>query len=124
MNNVITTLSITALELHSVIGVHAWEKQIPQKLLLDLEVGLDVAAAASSDDIQQTLDYSALATLLIDYAAETKHALIETLAHQLQQRILEKFPQVQTLLLTLHKPGALPKAKSVSVKINWIKNKI
>ncbi len=113
------TLTITGLALSTVIGAYAWEQQITQTVLLDLAITADLAAAAMADDITQTIDYSALTQHVIAFARTHQHALIESLAYHLQQELVRTFPTIQQLQLTLHKPGAIAKAKSVAITLTW-----
>ena len=45
------------LRIETVIGVYDWEREIKQTVVLDLEMSADVAKAAASDHIDDTLDY-------------------------------------------------------------------
>lgn len=115
----ICKIKIDTLALKTTIGTYVWEQHIQQTVLVDLTLTVDITQAAATDDIQHALDYNALSTCLIDYAAEQPHKLIETLAVKLQAIILEKFPQILALDLTLHKPAALRNAKDVAVELHW-----
>ena len=45
------------LRIETVIGIFDWEREIKQTVVLDLEMGTDVARAAASDHIDDALDY-------------------------------------------------------------------
>ena len=52
------TVLIEGLNLRSVIGVHAWERAIRQRLQLDLALTVDTSAAGQSDAIEDAVDYA------------------------------------------------------------------
>ncbi len=98
------------------IGVFDWEKTLPQKLVVDVEMLTDISSAAASDDLSSTLDYAAVSQHLIQLAQAQHHDLIETLAEKMAASLLAHFPTHQ-LTLTLRKPGAVASAKNVGVRI-------
>lgn len=111
------TVLINGLGIDAVIGVHAWERQAPRPLLLDLALELDLKPAGASDALTDTVDYQAVADLAAVIAAERIHSLIEHYADRLARAILRQF-RVHRLHLTVHKPGAVAAARTVSVRIS------
>ncbi|UYG04837.1 dihydroneopterin aldolase [Halomonas sp. LR3S48] len=107
---------IESLELETVIGVYDWERSIRQRLTLDLELATDIRPAAADDDLARTLDYAAISQRIARFAAEHDFALVETFAERLAQLLMAEFA-VPWLRLTLRKPGAVPAAASVGVRI-------
>ena len=67
---------IRELEIETIIGIYDWEREQKQTVNLDLEMGTDISLAASSEDIEKTLDYKAVAKRLIEFV-EGSLALIE-----------------------------------------------
>jgi dihydroneopterin aldolase len=110
------TVFLQGLELRSVIGVHAWERAFAQRLRLDVALTTSIQAAATSDALDDAIDYAALAETLTARARQAHYALIEALAEDLAAIAL-KDPRIQCVELTLYKPGALPDAQSVGVNI-------
>ncbi|NLW05315.1 MAG: dihydroneopterin aldolase [Pseudomonadaceae bacterium] len=98
------------------IGVFEWEKQVQQKLEVDLELSTDIRPAAACDDLNFTLNYAAISEQVVQLAQAQHHNLIETLAEKLAAMLLENF-NTQQVKLTLRKPNAVPAASSVGVKI-------
>jgi 7,8-dihydroneopterin aldolase/epimerase/oxygenase len=112
----IDTIFITQLQIDTIIGIHAWEQQAPRPLLLDLELGADIRPAAASDHIRDAVDYKAVADAIIALSQKRQFKLLETLAEATAQLLFERF-QIQTLRLTIGKPGAVSEAKTVGVRI-------
>ena len=108
---------IEGLAVETVIGVFDWERQIKQRLLIDLELDTDIARAASTDDLQYTLDYKAISDAVIAFAENSDYQLIESLAEDLAAMILKDF-SVSGLRLKISKPDAVPQANNVAVKIS------
>ena len=107
---------IRDLRIETVIGIYDWEREIRQTVILDLEMGADVARAASSDHIDDTLDYKAVAKRLIGFVEASEFQLVETLAERCAQIVREEFG-VQWVRLTLNKIGAVSSARDVGVII-------
>jgi len=107
---------ITELKAETVIGIYDWEREIRQPVILDLELGTDIRAAAASDSIQDTLDYKTISTRLTTFIEASEFGLVESLAEHCAQILLNEF-DVPWLRLKLNKIGALSAARDVGVII-------
>ena len=107
---------IKQLEVISTIGVYEWEKSLQQKLYFDLEMAFDNKPAAEHDDIKLALNYFSVSEKVSQFAQNHQFELIETMAESVAALIMKEF-SVPWIKLTLHKPGALPKAQSLGVQI-------
>ncbi len=110
------TVFLERLSLRSVIGVHDWERAFAQHLELDLALSVDTRPAAASDALDDAVDYAALSEQLVQLAAGADCRLIEALAARLAEAVLAN-PAIRQVELALRKPGALPGARSVGVKL-------
>ncbi|WMS85579.1 dihydroneopterin aldolase [Pleionea litopenaei] len=110
------TVFIEQLTVDTVIGVYDWERKIRQKLILDVEMGFDIKAAAASDDLSKALDYSAVATALTQFIESTEFKLVETLVEQSAELVLNQFA-VAWVKIKLAKPGAVRGSRAVGVTI-------
>jgi dihydroneopterin aldolase len=103
-------VSVKDLSVRAVIGVHAWERDVEQTLLVSVDMvpeTTDVRKAAASDDLADTLDYSAVADTIAAVLREGKFRLIETAAERVAGRLLTDFP-LSWLRLELRKPISSP----------------
>jgi len=107
---------LRGLRIETVIGIYDWEKKIKQPVVLDLEMGADVARAAASDRIQDALDYKAVSKRLKQFVSESRFELVETLAERCAGIIREEFG-VPWVRLRLNKIGAVSDAADVGVVI-------
>lgn len=100
---------IEGLEIDTVIGVYPVERRIRQCLRLDLRMAWDNRPAAAADDLQQALDYAAVAERIQAFAGQAQYALVETFAERLAECLMQEF-RIPWLQLKLAKPGAVPAA--------------
>ena len=107
---------LRGLRIETVIGIYDWEKEIKQPVVLDIEMAGDVARAAASDSIADTLDYKAISKRLKQFVSESHFELVETLAERCAAIIREEF-DVPWVRLTLDKVGAVSDAQGVGVII-------
>jgi dihydroneopterin aldolase len=107
---------IRELKVDTVVGIYDWERRLRQNVVLDLDMAADVARAAKSDRIQDTLDYKSVAKRLIQFVAASEFQLVETLAEKVAELVMQEFG-VRWVKVTLHKPGAVSGSKSVGVII-------
>lgn len=107
---------IQDLSIDTVIGVYDWERERRQTVRLSLEMATDIRMAAVNDDLNHTLDYNAVAQRLTAFVQGSEFQLIETLAEQVASLVMGEFG-VPWLRLQVSKPGAVPTAKDVGVRI-------
>jgi len=96
-------VSVKDLSISAVIGVHDWERQVEQTLLVSADLAADIRPAAATDDLADALDYSAVARTIAAVVREGQFHLIETAAERVAERLLADFP-VTWLRLELRKP--------------------
>ena len=96
-------VSIRDLSVPAVIGVHDWEREVEQTLLISVDMAADVRQAAATDDLADALDYSAVVSTIAAVVREGKFHLIETAAERVAERLLADFP-VTWLRVQVRKP--------------------
>ncbi|MEJ2114874.1 MAG: dihydroneopterin aldolase [Gammaproteobacteria bacterium] len=110
------TIFLRDLEINATIGIFEWEKRIKQKVRIDLEMATDIAKAAASDAIEDTLDYKAISKRVIQFVEESRYELIETLIEKVSEIILKEF-NISWVRLTISKPGAVRGSRDVGITI-------
>ena len=98
-------VSVKDLSVRAVIGVHAWERDVEQALVVSVDMATDVRKAVASDDLADALDYSAVAETIAAVLRDGRFRLIETAAERVAGRLLADFP-LSWLRLELRKPIA------------------
>ena len=107
---------IKQLEIETIIGINDWERKVRQTVCIDLEMAIDISKAGKTDNIDDTLNYKAIAKRIIQFVESSKFLLIEALAENVAAILTEEF-QVPWLKLTLSKPGAIRGSRDVGVII-------
>ena len=98
-------VSIKDLSVPAVIGVHDWERETEQALLISVDMATDVRKAVVSDDLADALDYSAVAETIAAVVREGQFRLIETAAERVAERLLADY-SLTWLRLEVRKPIA------------------
>lgn len=104
------------LRVETVIGIYDWERRTRQTVIFDIEMGTDISKAAATDTIENTLDYKAVAKRLFAFVDQSEFRLVETLAEQVAQILLEEF-HVPWCRIRLNKKGAVRGVRDVGVII-------
>ena len=104
------------LKIDTIIGIWDWERRIRQTVVIDLEMSADIARAAASDDVVDTLNYKAVAKRLQAFVGDSSFQLVETLAENIASIIRDEF-DVAWVRVKVHKPGAIRGSKDVGVEI-------
>ena len=108
------TISIRDLEVHFHVGVPDEERTRAQRLLIDVEMQHDVAAAAASDDLRLTIDYYAVSRRILRMGEGRTWRLIESLAAEIAGMLVEEFGVTHAAVEV--KKFILPEARHVSVR--------
>jgi len=104
------------LKVETIIGIYEWERDIKQTVSIDLEMAGDVARAAKTDAIDDTLNYKKVAKRLIEFVGESKFQLVESLAERIADILLNEF-DIEYARVRVSKPGAIRGATDVGVII-------
>ncbi len=114
-------IHLTGLQLRCHIGVPDEERAEAQLLHADIVLHLRGRFEDMADELSRTIDYAAVATRLEQVAAARPRRLIETLAAELAQVVLQEFAAAQ-VEITLRK-RILPQTDHVAVRLVRYANK-
>ena len=98
-------ISLTGLSATGYHGVFESERRDGQTFIADVVIELDTRAAASSDNVDDTVDYSKIAARVVTHLEGTPVNLIEMLAENIASDILGTY-LVTAVEVTIHKPQA------------------
>lgn len=110
------TIFLRELEIDATIGIFEWEKRIKQKVRIDLEMATDIAKAAATDSIDDTLDYKAISKRVTQFVEDSSYELIETLIEKVAEILLKEF-HIPWVRVTISKPGAVRGSRDVGITI-------
>ncbi len=97
---------INGLALHAYHGVMPYEGKVGQTFTIDLVLEIDLAAAARTDKVADTVSYDKVVECATTAFIAQKYKLIEAAAGKVADAVLAQFPRVQSVAVTIHKPHA------------------
>jgi FolB domain-containing protein len=106
-----------------IIGIHKWERERAQKILINATLFTDTRRAAQTDDINDCVNYSKMSDKLLAHAESAKRQTVEALANDLAKLCLEE-NGVLKVIIRVEKPGAVKFAESVGVEIERAREEI
>ncbi|MEE1010620.1 MAG: dihydroneopterin aldolase [Acutalibacteraceae bacterium] len=101
---------IRNLKIFAYHGVHDYEKENGQNFVFDIDVFVDVSDACKSDNVDDTVSYSAVIYQVQKIFTENKYDLLEKAAQTVADGLFESFDKIQSLRILLKKPEAPIKA--------------
>jgi dihydroneopterin aldolase len=114
MSDVISLTGIWGFGYH---GVFDHEAKQGQDFFVDLEIYVDLSKASVSDNLQDTIDYGALADLVVEEITGERVQLIERLAGRIADRIKVGHPEIINIAVTVHKPKAPISAQTTDISV-------
>jgi 7,8-dihydroneopterin aldolase/epimerase/oxygenase len=96
---------LTGLRARAHHGVFEHERRDGQLFIIDVVAHLDLARAARSDDVADTVHYGDLAVAIVEGVQRDPVDLIETVAERVAAIVLQH-RAVQRVEVTVHKPEA------------------
>ena len=99
-------ITLTGLGAVGYHGVFEKERRSGQPFFVDLVLNVDLRPAGATDDLTLTVHYGEVAELVREIIIGTRFQLIEALAQEIATSLLERFPAIAALDVTVHKPKA------------------
>ena len=106
---------IKGLACRARVGVPEWERRKRQKILLDLELRLDLRKAGRNDRVDQTVDYAAVAREVKALVEGRPFVLVEAMAESAAGLVLKRF-HVKEVTVRVRK-FSVPGTRSVGVLV-------
>ncbi|MDD5091567.1 MAG: dihydroneopterin aldolase [Candidatus Wallbacteria bacterium] len=99
-------IRLNKLEFYGYHGVFSEERKLGQKLLVSLDLQVDLSKACKSDRIEDTVDYTRIyETAKSVIQGSGSFNLLEHLAWQIAGSLLQGFENVKCLEVTVCKPS-------------------
>jgi dihydroneopterin aldolase len=116
---------IEALDLYAYHGHFAEEGRLGQRFSMDLVLDCDLRASSVSDDLEDTVDYGAVVALVSKAFSARRFRLLEAAARALADAILEAYPKVTRVGVTLRKPAPpIPgRMESVGIRLDFTRER-
>ncbi len=87
----VVTVEINGLSLYTRHGVTAAEREVGQRLILDIRLVLDGAAATVTDSLDDTIDYARVCEVAALVATQRSDKTLERLCGAIADRLLRDF---------------------------------
>lgn len=94
------------LEFFAYHGVFEHEKKNGQTFFVSACLELDLTQAGEADDLDKTVNYGEVYDLIADITVNRRFDLIEKLALEIVNGLLERFPLIQAAAVRVDKPKA------------------
>jgi dihydroneopterin aldolase len=85
------TIEISGLSLFTHVGVSDAEREVGQRLLLDLRLDLDECDATVTDRVEDTVDYAEVCDTTNLVAQQRSYKTLERLCAAIADRLLERY---------------------------------
>ena len=108
------------LEVQAVVGIFGWERNITQKVVINLEMASDNRKAAATDRIEDTLDYKGVSKRVIAFVEQSDFQLVETMTERIAGILVTEF-EIPWVKVSVSKPGAIRGSQDVGVCIERTK---
>ncbi len=85
------TIEISGLSLFTHVGVSAAEREVGQRLLLDVRLDIGEADATITDRIEDTVDYAEVCQAVNLVAQQRSYKTLERLCAAIAERLLDRY---------------------------------
>ena len=99
----VVTVEIRGLSLYTHHGATAAEREVGQRLLLDLTLEVGEVAATVTDLVEDTVDYGEVCTVVALVAQQRSYRTLERLCTAVADRLLSDFP-IEAVSIKAAKP--------------------
>ncbi len=97
------TIRLTDIALYGTHGVTPAERQIGHLFEVDIEMRLDLTAAAKTDELDATVDYAAVYAIVRRVHEAGPYQLLEAMAGRIAKEIVGAFP-IDEVTVRVRKP--------------------
>jgi dihydroneopterin aldolase len=97
---------ISGLALHAYHGVMLHEAKVGQTFTLDLKLDIDLTEASRSDRLAHTVGYDEVVAIASRAFCARRYRLVEAAAGAVAEAVLDRFPAIASVRVTVHKPHA------------------
>ena len=100
------TIELQGIELHAYHGVLAAERSSGQRFLVDVELDVATATAATTDRIEDAVDYRDVVAAVVDVSDAHAYNLLEAFAAAVAEALLRRFA-VTRVRVRVRKPDVV-----------------
>lgn len=125
-------LALNDLRLKAIIGILPFERENAQEIAVDLDLSYEIAkndldsleskCDSAQDSSESIIDYALLREMILDSFKQNKFLYLESALVAIQKAILERFPQILELNLSVKKLAIFGDC-TPQVRLSWQKGK-
>lgn len=108
---------IKDLVVRGIVGINPDERVNRQDILVNITMWADTSVAASTDAIEDAVNYRTVTKKVVKHIEDGEPMLVERLVQEIADICLED-DRVERVQVTVEKPGALRFARSVGISID------
>jgi 7,8-dihydroneopterin aldolase/epimerase/oxygenase len=97
---------VNGLVLHAYHGVMPHEAKVGQPFVLDLMLDIDLGEASHTDTLKHTVSYEQLVKTASDAFGARRYRLVEAAGGAVADAVLDRYPLVKSVRVTVRKPHA------------------
>jgi 7,8-dihydroneopterin aldolase/epimerase/oxygenase len=97
---------VNGLVLHAYHGVMPHEGKVGQPFVLDLVLDIDLTEASRTDQLKHTVSYELLVRTVSEAFCARRYRLVEAAAGAVADAVLERYPPLRSIRITVRKPHA------------------
>jgi 7,8-dihydroneopterin aldolase/epimerase/oxygenase len=97
---------VNGLVLHAYHGVMPHEGRVGQPFVLDLALDIDLTEASRTDKLRHTVSYELLVRTVSEAFCARRYRLVEAAAGAVADAVLERYPLLRSIRITVRKPHA------------------
>jgi len=112
---------VSGLALHAYHGIMQHETKVGQTFTLDLVLDLDLSEASRSDKLAHTVGYEQVVEIASRAFCARRYKLVEAAAGAVAEALLDRFRQVTSARVTVHKPHAPIAASFVDIGVTLVR---
>jgi dihydroneopterin aldolase len=111
-------LIVSGLALFTHCGVTAEERAVGQRIVVDMDMTVELGEAARRGGLEATVDYAEVCRQVTEVGEKARHTLLESLAIDVAEAVLSK-PRVREVRVRVTKPTPpiVPAVEAFSVEL-------
>ena len=109
-------LFVEGLRVVCIVGDLPHERTEPQEIVIQIRARLDLSRVLLLDDLEDSVDYVALATEAMEIAQKGHFHLVEALVKAIADQSLARWPKLLQIWVRIEKQGCMPSAKCCGIE--------
>jgi dihydroneopterin aldolase len=119
-------ISLNQMVFYAYHGVYDSEKELGQRFIINFSAELDYNQAAINDDLQLTVNYGEIYTIIEEVFQGKKYNLLESAAYNIIKQLFFNFSSLEFIEIEIIKPSVPIKGvlADASIKISRKRNEV